>query len=310
MARKKKKPKGAGGAGNQAYDVPTPYAFRELAETQIRDAGMLETQVMASANQSSGGGGGNSGVISSASIAPLDSGVIGDKIAAEIRQLIGQFGAHASPFNSPASGGPAGGGGSPGAMGGGTASSPLSIAATAAERFKAGQTQGASADGIAGKLGMGAGAGASALNGVTKVVGDFVDKVGGDIGRSGLEKSAGATVRENANPGRFVESALGTAASMGVPGASGLQGYVHKLNQEAEAKDGTSALNAARARLADIAGGLAQRGARFTDQQLTTARDVLQERFQRDFDVHLQISRLKETQGARRSGLAMGGFGG
>lgn len=286
MARKKKK----GGAGSP-YDVPTQNNLRELSETQNMNTQLLQTQVMEK----------NQNISSPGTQAPLDSAVVGREIGDQIAKLIGQFAAHASPMNGAASGGPAASGGSPGVMGGGAAGPPpTSISGNAAQRYISNLPR----DGANPVAAQG---GASGI--ATRVLGDFVDKVGGEIGRSGLEKSAGSTIRENANPGRFVESALGTASKMGIPGAAGLEGLAHKANQEAEAKDGTTALNQARARLADIAGGLAQRGARFSDSQLISARNVLQERAQRELNVRLQISRLEEGFGARGSGLSMGGHG-
>lgn len=229
------------------------------------------------------------------------------ELASAIRELVAKFGASAAPgqFGQGAGGG--GGGGASGGMGGGSSgpppasdASPTSGGGSAAKRFLAGQgSSGAGGLGSAGTL-------------VAKALGKFAGEVGDSIGRSGLEVSGAQAAREHGiDPGRFTESALGLAAESNIPGVSGLarlgQGIAHKANADSDARSGRTALIQARTRLADIAGGLAQRGAHFTNSELLQARDVLQQRAQNELDVRLQIRNLEESVGAQRSGLGAGG---
>lgn len=185
---------------------------------------------------------------------------------------------------------------------------------TAAQRFMANQATEAkgAAPGLAGSLGMGRGIGASGVNLVGQGLDRMAGAIGSRIGSSGLEVSAGQAAKEyGLDPGRFAENIAKSVGDSGIPIVSGAGkiagGYFEKLNNDADARSGRTALQMARGRLADIAGSLAQRGATFTDQQLLTARNVLQERAQRELNVKMQIRGLEDGIGAQRSGLGSGG---
>jgi hypothetical protein len=151
--------------------------------------------------------------------------------------------------------------------------------------------------------------GATRALGTLGAIGTGIDRA---LGRSGLETTGPQAIREYIAGGNAFPDWIRAVGAQGGPITQGLAnfgaGAVDKVNQFQNAASGLTALQISRAQLASIAGGLSQRGARFSDKQLEDALDVFVHRNQADLDTQIRVSRIADAYGARRSGLGSAGL--